>query len=901
MSKQTVVAKAVRFSMFALVSSSVSGVALAQEAASGANVERIEVTGSRIQRTDMETSSPVTVIDRAEIDASGVATVSDFVRNLASNSFGSFRDASGFGSGQSSQSTVSLRGLGASRTLVLIDGRRMGTSVAFGGGTQNLNVVPMAAVERIEVLRDGASAVYGSDAVAGVINIITKKEYDGVEIDAEQGITQHGGAESTNVRMTFGTVGENTNVVASVEYFNRSPLYDADRSFSDTMYSSYGWPGSGSFVDYSKPKYDKDGNLAGYESVSFADERCDSQGNSIVSGNQCLYNAASASATMAAQERFSSFVKVDHALTDDINWTNRLMMTKVWTEGQYAAAPNSNGPTLRYTEENAAIYEATVKKYGNDYLKGLLQYDANGKFIGVEKDDKGNYKGEIALRMRTTPLGNRITKVEDSDINFLTALDGYADVMGGMSWNLGAQWIRSDVTTVQTGTANASIIQDMLDNGDLDYFAAGAGYQEGHNEAMIQKAGHTAVFSGRVQTYGVDGGVSFDLFDMPEGSVPLALGIEWNRTEFDQMSDAASNLGDIVGSSGGDIIQGKSREVLSLSAETLVPIIDGLDLELSARFDDYSDFGSTFNPKVGLSYRPVDSLLLRASYGTGFRAPTFDDMYANASETFLWAVDQVGCKNGVADCEQAQYKAQYQGNEDLEAEESTSLSVGIVWNVTDALDFELSYYDIEIDNVITTMDSQDILNQEAAGVDVSGLLFRNPDTGKIDYLVLPKMNLGTMSTSGIDFNARYLLETSVGEFRFGAETNYVISWEEKDGPSSPMQDVVGELGSPQYRINLNTTWTQGDWSAALFGRYTASQEENYLSKGETKLARTDGQWILDAQVGYNLPWNAKVEAGIRNLLDEEPPLNDYLGFPGYDTYLYDPIGREYYIRYNQKL
>ncbi|MBV7315155.1 TonB-dependent siderophore receptor [Shewanella sp. NIFS-20-20] len=888
MSTQTAVSKAVRLSLFALVSSSAATIAHAETEQVGANVERIEVTGSRIQRTDMETSSPVTVISKAEIDASGVATVSDFVRNLSQNSFGSFRDASGFGAGQSSQSTVSMRGLGPQRTLILIDGRRMGSSVAFGGGTQNLNVVPMAAVERIEVLRDGASAVYGSDAVAGVINIITKKEYEGVEIDAEQGITQHGGAENTSVRMTFGAVTDSTNIVASVEYFNRSPLYDSDRDFSSEMLSSYGWPGTGSYVDKSKPKLDKDGKpvlgadgTPQYETVSFADARCDGSENSQLitdsKGNTvCGYNAAADSATMAAQERFSTFVKVDHAITDDINWTNRLMMTRVWTEGQYAGAPNSNSPTLKHTDANSDIYMATIDKYGSQWLKDQV---AAGNYVDID------------LKMRTTPLGPRITKVQDSDINFLTALDGYADLLGGMTWGVGAQWIRSDVSSVQSGAANATVIQELLDGGKLDYFAAGSGYVDGSNEAAIQAAGHTALFNGRVQTYGVDGGFSIDLFDIPNGTIPLAIGFEWNRTEYEKIYDLASNQGNIVGSSGGDIITGKSREVWSISAETIIPVLDNLDVELSARFDDYSDFGNTFNPKAGISYRPFDSLLLRASYGTGFRAPTFDDLYTGQSETFLWASDWASCPSPT-DCAREQYKAFYQGNEELEPEESTSLSMGMVWNITDELDFELSYYDIQIDNVISTLSSQDVFNLERDGFDVSEMLFRDAN-GEVERLLLQKLNLGELKTRGIDFNLRYLLATQVGDFNFGAETNYVLSWEAKDGPNSPMEDIVGETDQPQFRINLSSTWTHNEWEASLFARYTAEQED-------ADYGTTDGQWIVDTQVGYYLPWNGKINFGIRNLLDEEPPFNYELGFPFYSTSLYDPIGREYYLRYNQK-
>ncbi len=884
MSTQTAVAKAIRFSLFAFVSTSIpTMVYAADETLPTDKVERIEITGSRIQRTDMETSSPVTVINKADIDASGMATVSDFIRNLSQNSFGSFRDASGYGSGQSSQSTVSMRGLGASRTLVLIDGRRMGSSVAFGGGTQNLNVVPMAAVERIEVLRDGASAVYGSDAVAGVINIITKKEYEGVEVDTEFGTTEHGGADNSSIRMTFGASGEKTNIVASVEYFNRSPLYDADRSYSDTLYSSYGWPGTGSYIDKTKPILDDDGKPTGaYERVSFADSRC-GDGNSALIGSTCAYNAAAESATMASQERFSTFLKVDHQVAEDINWISRVMMSRVWTEGQYAAAPNSYKPVLRWTESNSDIYEATVNQYGNDYLKGQLQYDANGKLIGGD---------DISLSMRTVPLGPRITKVEDTDINVLTSLEGYSDVLNGMNWSVGAQWIRSDVNTVQTGLANAKMIQDMLDNGTLDYFAAGSSYQDGHNEEVLQEAAHTGIFTGRVQTYGVDGSVSFDLFEMPAGAVPLAIGVEFMRTEYDKFNDAGSNLGNIIGTSGGDNIRGKSREVTSVSLESMLPLMENMDLELSARFDDYSDFGSTFNPKIGLSYRPVDSLLIRASYGTGFRAPTFDDMYATASETYLWATDWVGCSAGVADCGEAQYRAQYQGNEELDPEESTSLSLGVVWNVTDSLDFELSYYNIEIDDVITTMSSQDVLNLERDGYDVSGMLYRNAN-GEIDYMVLQKMNLGTLKTSGIDFNIRYLLETGIGDFVFKAETNYVLKWEEKEGPSAPMKDVVGETGQPEFRINLSNTWTYNEWDAALFARYTDGQEDSSYGK-------TDSQWIVDAQAGYNLPWNGKVSLGIRNLFDEEPAFTERMGFPGYNTDLYDPMGREYYIRYNQK-
>ncbi|GLP96920.1 TonB-dependent receptor plug domain-containing protein [Paraferrimonas sedimenticola] len=888
MASPSLIAKYVKTSLLAsagvALSLPVATHAIAEE--ESAAVERIEVTGSRIQRADMETSSPITVIDRATIDASGMPTISDFVRNLAQNSFGSFRDASGFGSGQSSQSTVDLRGLGPQRTLILIDGRRTGYSVAFGGATQNLNTIPMAAVKRVEILRDGASAVYGSDAIAGVINVITNKEYEGGNLEVEFGRPQQEGADESSARFTVGSNSDKTNIVASVEFYKREALYDRQREYSNIATgTSFGWPGGGI------PSH----------SDEFIDERCpenlgDSADfpNSYIGANgRCNYDFTADSATMAAQQRFSTFVNINHQLTDDVELFSRALVSRIWTEGRYAAAPvTAPYPLWTRTEENKYLFDAAAEKYGFE------------SFIDEETGELVHQ--DVLLLMRTVPNGNRDTEVEDTEVNLLGGLRGDLDLFGGANWEIGTQFIRSEVSSISKNLANKVAIQNALDSGDLNFFGLdyvdGDGnmvtYTPGEAEAVMAGFNSWGIFRGRTQTVAADANLSFDMFDLPAGSVPLALGLEWNTTSFMQENDPASNRLELAGTSGGDNIYGKKRDIFSASAETIIPVIEGLDVNLSARYDNYSDFGSTTNPKVGITYRPFDMWLLRGSWGKGFRAPGFDDLYGNASESFPTAIDTTACElSGDKDspaCAAQQYRSFYGGNEQLDAEKSESLTFGTVVNLTDNWDVELGYYAIEIKDTIGTISAQKAFDLEATGID--GIVFRNDD-GSVDFLKLTTQNLGVLNTSGIDFNTNLLVETGFGDINFKVDWNYIIEWNEQPDPTEDKIEYIGEMGSPQMRGNVGITWMKDDISASWNSYYIDKQSS--VIADETYSV---GNHIThDLQFGYNAPWNGKVSVGVRNLTNKDPELNhDYYGHPGYDLYLYSPIGRTYYLRYSQQ-
>ncbi|GLS83337.1 TonB-dependent receptor [Paraferrimonas haliotis] len=859
-------------------------------------VERIEVTGSRIQRADLETSSPVTVIDRATIEASGMPTVSDFVRNLAQNSFGSFRDASGFGSGQASQSTVDLRGLGPQRTLVLIDGRRTGYSAAFGGSTQNLNTIPMAAVKRVEILRDGASAVYGSDAIAGVINVITEKDYNGGNIEVEFGRPQEEGADENSARMTFGASNDKTNVVASMEYYKREALYDAQRPYSAVgTGTSFGWPGGGIPSWAGKPA-DPDAKPGS----EFIDARCPTNigdsadfPNSYIGANgRCNYNYAADSATMAAQQRFSTYINVNHTINDDVDFFSRAMVSRVWTEGRFAAAPVTQPyPIFTRTDANADLYDTAAKKYG---------------FDGQTPDADGNMLNQnVLLLMRTVPNGNRDSEVEDFEMNLLAGLRGSVDILGGSNWEVGTQFIRSEVTGINKNLANKVAIQNALDSGELNFFGLDymradgteVKYTPGEAETVMAKFNDWGVYRGRTQTFAADASLSFDMFELPAGAVPLALGLEYNSTSFMQENDPNSNRLELAGTSGGDNIYGKSRDIFSASAETIVPVIDGLDVNLSLRYDNYSDFGNTTNPKVGVTYRPFDSWLLRGSWGKGFRAPAFDDLYGNQSESFPSAIDTTACANAgdPSDpvCSSAQYRAFYGGNEALDAEQSESLTFGTVVNITDSWDVELGYYKIEIEDTIGTISAQKAFDLEAAGQ--GGLVFRT-NTGEVDYLKLTSQNLGTLNTSGIDFNTNYFVETGAGDFNFKIDWNYILEWAEKVDATADEIDYIGEMGQPKMRGNVGLTYMVSDFSVAWNSYYIDKQE----SEISGTVYNVDAHITHDIQFAYNAPWDGKVSVGVRNLTDKDPELNhDYYGHPGYDLYLYSPVGRAYYLRYTQ--
>ena len=417
MRANSTLAKAVRFALISGAATAALTTSIVYAAEDGAKVERIEVTGSRIKQVDMETVSPVTVINAADIAMTGEKTVADVLNNSAINSFGSWRGVSGYGSGASSTSSVNLRGLGSSATLVLLDGRRMPGTSSSSGSVADTSSIPMAIVERIEILRDGASAVYGSDAVAGVINIITKKEFDGLQLDysTEQPSVEGGDANRLSIATGYNT--DKGNITLTYEYYDTKAVMDRDIwNMDDPSYATY----SG-FSSVPNGKYGT-GNGSWYSNSDI----CDQTENTVdtTDGNnkgRCLYDSGRVTKLFGDQTRNSFLSNFTYEITDGIQFRGRASASLAETETRYAGTPvSTNYPVM----------------------------SADNKFNPVGED--------MTLYMRSAQIGERDTLTETNNVDILGGFIGTLDLGNGIDWELNAQHSRST-----TNSFNYNLINDF--------------------------------------------------------------------------------------------------------------------------------------------------------------------------------------------------------------------------------------------------------------------------------------------------------------------------------------------------------------------------------------------------------------------------------------------------------
>ncbi|MCT8857633.1 TonB-dependent receptor [Shewanella xiamenensis] len=880
----TLAARAVRATLITMGSASVllSGITIAAE--ENTKVERIEVTGSRIKQVDMETVSPVTVINAADIAMTGEKTVADVLNNSAINSFGSWRGVSGYGSGASSTSSVNLRGLGSSATLVLLDGRRMPGTSSSSGSVADTSSIPMAIVERIEILRDGASAVYGSDAVAGVINIITKKEFDGLQLDysTEQPSVEGGDANRLSIATGYNT--DKGNITLTYEYYDTKAVMDRDIwNMDDPSYATYSGLSS-----VPNGKYGT-GNGSWYSNSDI----CDQTENTVdkTDGNnngRCLYDSGRVTKLFGDQTRNSFLSNFTYEITDGIQFRGRASASLAETETRYAGTPvSTNYPVM----------------------------SADNKFNPVGED--------MTLYMRSAQIGERDTLTETNNVDILGGFIGTLDLGNGIDWELNAQHSRSTTNSFNYNLINDEIVQQGIDSEQYDIFnTTGMSYEQWNQQMteLYRKAAHTGVYQGKFESTQIDGLASTLLVDNGDVSVAMVGGLEYEMIKFKQTSDPESASGIISGGSGGDDVDA-TRDRSAAYLEFQVGLPANVELSAAVRYERYEQEGSltgaqgqvvnssTFDavvPKFGISWRPVDSLLLRASYGDSFRAPNMGEMFSSQSLSFEKAVDSLWCNepgnvDAVYCATSNQHKTWYGGNPDLEAEEGNSLTLGGVWNATDNWNIELSYFSIAYENKIESISVNDILRDEIKNGS-SPYVHRGSD-GKIEYIEAGVRNLATVETSGIDFVTAYNLETGIGDFNFRLDLTHVLDFKKQDNAESEMIDYAGLTDSPDWRGNFATSWKYDDFSAAWTVVYIGRQSADYYNQLEETDVYVDysNYFKHNIQFAYNHAYNGSITVGVNNVFDADAPnFYTYADYRDVNVGLYDVLGRTYYLRINQK-
>lgn len=863
-------AKAVRLAIaFGGASAAVftANVSAAEEEKSAEEVERIEVTGSRIKRVDLESVSPITVISKADIEMSGDTSVAEVMRNSALNTFGSFRGQSGYGSGAAASSEVNLRGLGSGATLVLIDGRRMPGAGYDGGATADLSMIPMSIVERIEILRDGASAIYGADAVAGVINIITKKEYDGVSVGFGLEQPNVSGGDVTRYEFSAGATGEKGSIVFVAEHESRGEVADNEVTGFDNGYSSYS--------PVPRAWFDEGGS-------AYNDEFCEILPNTkketfSATSSRCGYAYSNVTWLFGASQKDSVMTKLTYELSDNVEFTSRLSAIKSHTQTRYAPTPVST---------NALTMSADNK------------YNPWGKSL------------EIGLR--TATQGNRDSETTKATYEALFGLNGMLDVGAGLDWRINYQYTSASEFVTNRNLVNDMVIQRAINDEELDVFNVEGRDLNGwldHVNSVYAQANHTGLYESDQIRHIVDGDIATEIFSNDFITIAGVVGFEYSNLDFTQISDPESGLGNISGGSGGDDVYA-SREKQSYFTELNFMLPANFEVKAAVRYDGYdlegdvgeqiekASFSDTVS-QLGVSWRPVDSVLLRASWGEAFKTPTMKDMFASRSFGFPSAYDTYYCdtlKNPAGDtayCNKAdapQHKTWNGGNPTLKPENSESLTAGVVWNVTDDLSLEFSYYSFDYTNKIEDLSLSKIIALDNASGGNSANVTRGANQ-QIQEIQGGKANIAGVKTNGFDITAKYNLETGFGDFGFNLEASRVGKYEENDGETAT--DYAGDVFYPQLRGNFTTDWSMGDFAAAWRILYIGKQDNEIFTSYEP----IDAYTKHNLQFTYHVMEGMKATLGINNLFDKEAPEHTPGSWRSSDVGMYDPLGRTYTLNF----
>ena len=859
----TKISKAVRLAIAfgAASTAAFSASSYAAEDDEAEKVERIQVTGSRIKRVDMATDLPITVIDRAAIELSGESSVADLLRNTTFNSLGSFRPQSG--SSAQGATTVSLRGLGSDRTLVLVDGRRLPKST-LTGSSQDLNFVPMAAVERVEILSDGASALYGSDAIGGVINIITRKDFNGAEVTLGGGRIEHEGGDRENGSVIFGASSDNASVLAGASWNGRDIVYARDFPW----YSPGGSVYSNNFTTMAQ---DEDGNyIPGASNFDFFSPNATCEGigdeNFYRIGERCGFNFAAVSADEASIKNRSAFINARYEVNDDWSIYSTINIAQTKSFGRYAPA----------LDETA---------YGPDQIDADSPNNPTNPDSPIYDASLGMENQPLDFWHRFAALGNRDNNLssELKDITF-----GTNGAIGDVLVEAGVRKTINESNNIGSGYVLRGVARQYINDGT---YMLNDPY--GASDEVRSAMTVTTSRVGKFNQEEVYANASFDVMETDAGAIQAFVGFEYRTEDYADKYDSLSEAGQVGGSSGSSAAG--SRSVRGLFFEALVPVTEQFELNFAGRYDDYSDYGSDFSPKVSARYTPIDDLVLRASWGKGFRAPSLPDLTQQPSESADSVSDDATCAaiGEDADCS-SQINAIVIANPNLESEQSDQISLGLVYQLTDNFDFEIDYYDIEITNRIRAFSSQYIIDATLRGDSLppSFTVTRAPNGG-ITEVVRGFGNDGKLETSGVDLKARARFDFGdAGSLTSSASISHIIDYSTDGG-----RNFVKDPGTPQRRMNLSTVYSVSDfdltWNLNLISDQYEDIDENGVGSGHIPT------WVThDLQVAYNTPWNSKISVGAQNAFGKEPPLYGYDG-RDYNFNLYSGFGRIMYLNYKQ--
>jgi len=885
-----------------LAAASVS--ASAQESAGAtAPSEEVLVTGSRIKRQSYDTVGPVAVLGSEQIAASGVTSTELLLQNLSvSAGFGGNQTAAYWNSGGWGTAQVNLRGLGTTRTLVLLNGRR----IVYGGSGANssvdLNMIPTSLIERIEVLKDGASALYGADAVAGVVNIVTRRDFDGLNFDTKYGQTSHNDGEEFSGDVTLGITGERGNLIAAVSYVETQDINMADRE------------------------------PCGYTVVSNA---LVCQGSSNTSGGRATYLTGP---TTGSRINFNQvpggngnfFEPYSSALHDVayFHWLNAVSPVQKMTFsllGHYNLAERTRFLSeVIYTnrETNQIATPATLQNY---YVPGVGRASFN-----IPASHPTNPTGQaIRLdRRRLVETDVRDTFQETDTWRVVLGFEG--EIGENWSWDVTANKGRTTGIDGSTNVANLQRVYETLFNCNnttipcADYLGVGD-----ISQAAIDYIMFTQRDTGGNEQTSFSANVSGALFEWSAGEIGFAAGAESRKDEGWRNPDPLVVV-NIANTNQRQPIQGEI-EAQELYAEVSVPLlrdipaIRSLEANVAGRYSDYDLFGDDTNYKVGLMWALTDDLKFRATQSTAFRVPSVPELFGGVSEAQLTTADpcsnwsaQSPTSNRYLNCQAAGLPTNYVqignvirttvgGNPDLLPEDADTFTVGAVWQPSFAagLAVTIDYWQIDLENSIQSIAGTQKLSMCYNSVDLShpfcGAQFhtRDPLTGEVNFLSAQPSNVGSEDAQGIDLGIAYGTELFGLSTQFDLNVShleqYDVSAFEGAVPIEYAGHITGGSGSyTEWRATGGVGVSGNRWSGVWNVRYIGAADDINVATGLG--SHVDAVMYHNLQFAFDVTEALKVAVGVDNLFDEDAPFVRSWIDANTDTMTYDLMGQRWYLK-----
>ncbi|MEH6437766.1 TonB-dependent receptor domain-containing protein [Massilia sp. DD77] len=872
--------------------------AVAQEAAQP--MQRVEVTGSRIRQVDLETAQPIQIMSQEQIQRTGLVTVGDILNNLSSAGSPDFsRSGSLTSNAEAGGQYVSLRNLGSNRLLVLVDGKRWTQTV---DGYTDLSTIPSSMIERMEILKDGASSIYGSDAIAGVINIILKKNMQGGQLSLYTGQNEKNDGKNKDFSLSYGAGDDKASLMMGLSHTEQGVVWPSTRAITSTSYGpAHPFDGlgaspwgritavnpatGGSLTSAAAGGFNRILNHTGtYDGIGVgANSRDPNSYHTYAGAPEDKYNASQDMHLLSPNKLDTLFVKGEIALPKDM----RLKTTAMYSQRQ-AISQIAGYPLSSTSQANYPVYvdkDSYFNPYGNQVAGA-----------GAGQD--------LFFQRRTIELP-RITENENRTLHLDATLEGEFSFRN-LAWNWSAGYNHNRVSGSQSGTGNINLLNLKKALGPSFMNAAGqvqcgtpddpiglsscvpfnilGGPSASTPEALAyvnsidQKAYGATINSATADIAG-------ELFQLPAGALGLAVGLEHREVKGHEVPGQFEQSGLSTNLSGmptyGRYTVREAYAELNVPVLKAQPFAELLSFNLATRHSDYSNFGVTNNSKASFMYKPVKDLLFRGTWAEGFRAPTLGDTFGGGGQSFDTFLDPCDTVFGEAKSDPAvlarcvaagttpTYRQLMQagtpitstngtqalvafnagaGNRFLQPETAVTKTAGFVYSPSFLTNFSvgLDWYNITIKNRITAISATYVANEcyIEGSANFCSVIKRDPVTGQITTLSRGNANLGEMETEGLDLAINYRLpRTAYGQFSVRNETSYVDKFRTRSGADSDWNEYVGEYFYNRVKSNTNLDWALGNWSATWgFRYYSPVKDQCWDSETECNMPERESSW-----------------------------------------------------------